>query len=52
MNELLKKYASVILNTCLKVEKDQPLLISANYERIDFVRILANIAYEIGVKDI
>lgn len=52
MNELLKKYASVILNTCLKVEKNQPLLISANYERIDFVRILANIAYEIGVKDI
>lgn len=52
MNELLKKYASVILNTCLKVEKDQPLFISANYERIDFVRILANIAYEIGVKDI
>ena len=52
MNELLKKYASVILKTCLKVEKDQPLFISANYERIDFVRILANIAYEIGVKDI
>ena len=52
MNELLKKYASVILKTCLKVEKDQPLFISANYERIDFVRILANVAYEIGVKDI
>lgn len=52
MNELLTKYASVILNTCLKVEKDQPLFISANYERIDFVRILANVAYEIGVKDI
>ena len=52
MNELLKKYASVILNTCLKIEKDQPLFISANYERTDFVRILANVAYEIGVKDI
>ena len=52
MNELLKKYASVILKTCLKVEKDQPLFISANYERIDFVRIVANIAYELGVKDI
>ena len=52
MNELLKKYASVILTTCLKVEKDQPLFISANYERTDFVRILANTAYEIGVKDI
>ncbi len=52
MKELLKKYASVILNTCLKVEKNQPLFISANYERVDFVRILANVAYELGVKDI
>ena len=52
MNELLKKYASVILKSCLKVEKKQPLFISANYERVDFVRILANVAYEIGVKDI
>ena len=52
MKELLKKYANVILNTCLKVEKNQPLFISANYERIDFVRIIANLAYEIGVKDI
>ena len=52
MNELLKKYANVILNTCLKVEKNQPLLISANYERIDFVRILAQEAYKIGVIDI
>ena len=48
MEELLKKYASVILNSCLKVEKNQPLFISANYERVDFVKILANIAYEIG----
>ena len=52
MNELLIKYANVILNTCLKVEKNQPLFISANYERVDFVRILANEAYKIGVKDI
>ena len=52
MKEQLKKYASTIIKTCLKVEKNQPLFISANYERIDFVRILANIAYEIGVTDI
>ena len=52
MKEQLEKYASTILKTCLKVEKNQPLFISANYERIDFVRILANIAYEIGVTDI
>lgn len=52
MDELLEKYASTILNTCLKIEKKQPLFISANYERIDFVRILANKAYEMGVKEI
>lgn len=32
--------------------KKQPLFISANYERVDFVRIVANEAYKIGVKDI
>lgn len=52
MKEQLEKYASTILKTCLKLEKNQPLFISANYERADFVRVLANIAYEIGVTDI
>lgn len=52
MIELQKKYAEVILKNCLKVEKNQPLFISANVERRDFVRIVANVAYEIGVKDI
>ena len=52
LEKLQEKYASVILKTCLKIKKDQPLFISANYERIDFVRILANVALENGVKDI
>ncbi len=52
MNELLIKYAKVILTTCLKVEKGVPLFISANYERNDFVRIVANEAYKLGVTDI
>ena len=52
MNELMEKYARVILTSCLKVKENQPLFISANLERIDFVRIVANIAYELGVKDI
>ena len=52
MKELQEKYASVILNSCLKLKKDQPLFISASNIAIDFVRILANKAYEIGVKDI
>ena len=52
MNELHKKYAEVLLKNCLKVKENQPLFISANVERRDFVRVVANIAYEIGVKDI
>ena len=52
MNELLIKYAKTILSTCLKIKENQPLFISANYERRDFVRIVANEAYKLGVKDI
>lgn len=52
MNDLKEKYAKVLLTTCLKVEENQPLLISANAERLDFVRIVANEAYKLGVKDI
>lgn len=52
MKKLQEKYARVILNTCLKIKKNQKLFISANYEAIEFVRILSNIAYELGVKDI
>jgi len=52
MKELQEKYAETLLKSCLKMEKNQPLLISYNVERNDFVRILTKIAYEIGVKDI
>lgn len=52
MKEKLEKYAEVILKSCLSVEKDQPLFISGNVERIDFIRIVADKAYELGVKDI
>ena len=52
MKELQEKYADVILSVCLKIEKNQPLFISANSERLDFVRIIADKALELGVKDI
>ena len=52
MNELQEKYARVILESCLKLEKDQPLFISYNVERADFIRVITKIAYEMGVKDI
>lgn len=52
MKKQLEKYADTILTTCLNIKKNQPLLISANYERRDFVKILAELAYSLGVKDI
>ena len=52
MKELQRNYAEVLLKNCLKVEKGQPLFISANVERRDFVRIVAEVAYELGVNDI
>lgn len=52
MQELMEKYAKTILEVCLKVDVDKPLFISANLERLDFVRIVEKIAYEKGIKDI
>lgn len=52
MEELLEKYAKVLLETCLKIEENQPLFLSFNIERIDFARIITKIAYKLGVKDI
>lgn len=52
MDKLKEKYAHLILKSCLQVKKNQPLFISANSEVIDFVRIIANVAYKMGVKDI
>lgn len=52
MQELMEKYAKTILEVCLKVDVDKPLFISANLERLDFVRIIEKIAYEKGIKDI
>lgn len=52
MKEKMIKYAQVLLKTCLKVDDSQPLFISGNIERIDFMRILADEAYKLGLKDI
>lgn len=52
MNKLQEKYAKVLLETCLKIEKNQPLFIIYNIERSDFVRIITKQAIEMGVKDI
>lgn len=52
MNENYKKYANLLINKCLSVKPNQPLLISAPIECIDFVRVVATTALETGVKDI
>ena len=52
MKELQEKYIEVILESCLKLEKNQPLFISYDVERRDFVRMVAKKAFEMGVKDI
>ena len=52
MNDLFKKYADVLLRTCLKVEKEQPLFISYNKERQDFVDVVVKRAKEFGIEDI
>ena len=52
MKELQEKYIEVILESCLKLEKNQPLFISYDVERRDFVRMVAKKAYEMGIKDI
>lgn len=52
MNDLKIKYAKVLLDSCLKIEKGQPLFISFNIEIIDFVRIVASEAFKRGITDI
>ncbi len=52
MEQYLESYAEVLLTKCLKIKKGEPLYIQAPMERIDFVRIVAKKAYELGVKDI
>lgn len=52
MNKNFEKYADLLINRCLSVKKNQPLLITAPIECIEFVRIIAKTAYSCGVKDI
>lgn len=52
MKKMLEKYAEVLLKECLKLKNNQPLFISVNVERYDFARIVTNVAYKMGAKDI
>ncbi len=52
MNELYKLYSKVLLEYGVNLQKNQPLLISAPIEAIEFVRILTETACEMGTQDI
>ena len=47
-----EKYADLLLNGCLNIDKNQPLLISSPIEVYDFVRLIVRKAYKMGIKDI
>ena len=52
MDDLKIKYANIILKECLNIKPNQPLFISGNNEISDFIRLVANEAYKLGVKEI
>ena len=52
MNKNFEKYANLLIKKCLNIKENQPLLITAPIECIDFVRIIARTAYNLGVNDI
>lgn len=47
-----EKYALLLLEKCLNIRPNQPLLISASVSEIEFVRVVARVAYNMGIKDI
>lgn len=49
---MLEKYADLLLDGCLNIKKNQPLLISCPIESYEFIRILVQKAYKKGIKDI
>lgn len=52
MKEKYYKYAHLILTKGLCINENQPLLINAPIEAIDFVRILTEVACKLNIRDI
>ena len=52
MQEKFYKYAHLILTKGLCVNQNQPLLINAPIEAIEFVRVLTEVACELNIRDI
>lgn len=52
MQEKFYKYAHLILTKGLCINQNQPLLINAPIEAIEFVRVLTEVACELNIRDI
>ncbi|WFA08098.1 aminopeptidase [Tissierella sp. Yu-01] len=48
----LNEYAKLTIEVGINLQKDQPLVISAPVEGVEFVRLLAKYAYEAGANDV
>ena len=52
MQEKYYKYAKVLLEKGLCINKGEPLVINAPIDSIDFIRVLTEVACSLGVNDI
>lgn len=52
MNEKYYKYANLLLKKGLCIKGNQPLVINAPIESIDFIRVLTKVACTLGINDI
>lgn len=52
MEELYEKYAKVLLERGVNLQKNQPLLITAPIESYEFIRVLTETACKMGSRDI
>src|SRR5699024_2244362 len=50
--EMLVKYANLVIEKGVHVQKGQPVFITAPVEGADFARLLVKYAYEAGAKDV
>jgi len=51
-NELLEKYALLLVKTGINIQKDQTLVVNSPIECASFVRILSKIAYTEGAREV
>ncbi len=52
MHELYNKYARLLLERGLRINRHEPLVINAPIEAIDFIRVLTEVALSLGVDNI